>query len=307
MDIPQFVDFFPPFIESLKDGKIHSLREILEHCAEVFGLTDEDRQKKLPSGTQAIFYNRVGWAGTYLKKANLVESPSRGNFLLTDAGKEALKHGSENVNLEYLRKRKTFSEWREKSVNSLEASKEKKCSAEHGESPRERMDSAFNELNSVLADELMARTLKMSPYAFEDLVVKLLVKMGYGDLNESSVTKKSGDEGIDGIVAADKFGFDSIYIQAKRWGQDQTVGRPEIQRFVGALASQGATKGLFITTAKFSKEAIECAQKPLNCKLVLVDGDKLMKLMIEYNLGVATDGVPYEIKRIDSDFFEEDL
>ena len=156
--------------------------------------------------------------------------------------------------------------------------------------------------------DVMSELLKMSPYDFENLIVRLLIKMGYGTLkqNEMAVTPKSGDEGIDGIVSADKFGFDSIYIQAKKWRSDSTVGRPEIQKFLGALAGQGATKGIFITTAHFSKEAIAFAEKQLHQKIVLVDGNQLTELMIEYNLGVSVVET-YVVKRVDYDFFNDEL
>ena len=147
--------------------------------------------------------------------------------------------------------------------------------------------------------------MRKDPYFFESLVVKLLQKIGYGTLkNSGKVTKKSNDEGIDGIINQDKLGFDCIYIQAKKWDKDSTVSRPEIQKFVGALAGQGATKGLFITTAKFSDGAREYSQKQHTTKIVLIDGMELAKLMIEYNLGVSVENI-YEIKKIDSDFFEE--
>ena len=168
------------------------------------------------------------------------------------------------------------------------------------------IDSAVKQLKASLADDLLDEVLKISPYSFEKLVVELLFKMGYGKPkdNPDAVTQKSGDEGIDGIVSADKFGFDAIYIQAKQWKKDTTIGRPEIQKFLGALAGQGATKGIFITTAQFSKEAIAFANKQLHSKIILVNGNELAELMIEYNLGVSTQKT-YEVKRIDTDYFNE--
>ena len=168
------------------------------------------------------------------------------------------------------------------------------------------LDSAVKKLNASLADDILEEIMKISPYSFEKLVVDLLFKMGYGKAkdNPDAVTQKSGDEGIDGIVSADKFGFDAIYIQAKQWKTDSTVSRPEIQKFLGALAGQGATKGIFITTAQFSKEAKAFANKQLHSKIILVDGQELAALMIEYNLGVSINRV-YEVKRIDTDYFNE--
>ena len=165
----------------------------------------------------------------------------------------------------------------------------------------------MNQLNSSLADALLIEVMKMTPYEFEKLVVKLLIKMGYGsaELSLNSVTKLSGDEGVDGMVAADRLGFDVIYTQAKQWKPDSVVGRPEIQKFLGALAGQGVAKGLFITTAKFSSEAREYVAKQLLQKIVLIDGKRLMELMIEYNLGVSVENL-YTVKKLDTDFFTED-
>ena len=177
-----------------------------------------------------------------------------------------------------------------------------------GKTPQDVLDEAFQQINTTLADDLLSEVMKQPPAFFEHLVVKLLMQMGYGGSvdNAGTVIGQTGDEGIDGIIREDKLGFSLIYIQAKRWDYDKTVGRPEIQKFVGALAGQGASKGLFITTAKFTKEACQYAEKQHTTKVVLVDGTALAKLMIEYNLGVSTEAT-YEIKRIDSDFFAEDL
>ena len=176
-------------------------------------------------------------------------------------------------------------------------------SASLEQNPQEQMEYSMRQINEALADDLMLEVLKMSPYDFEKLVVQLLKNMGYG---EPIATKKSGDEGIDGLVKADKFGFDTIYVQAKQWNPDSTVSRPEIQKFLGALAGQGASKGLFITTAKYSCEAVQFAQRHLQQKIVLVDGKMLTRLMIEYNLGVSVE-MTYEVKRIDYDFFNEEV
>lgn len=305
MAVPKYNEIFPAFIKSLADGEIHSLKDIRDFCAEDFKLSDEDKQVHLASG-QNMFNDRVGWARTYLKKAGLIDSPARAKFCLTAEGKKALQAGAEYVTLKYLQQNKAFSEWYHtgKSTDNAAPVSEEVS----GQSPQEMMNYALDELNSSVADDLMSEVLKISPYDFEHLIVKLLIKMGYGSmkLNKDATTQKSGDEGIDGIVTADKFGFDSIYAQAKQWKIDSVVGRPEVQKFLGALAGQGAAKGLFITTARFSKEAKEFANKQLHSKIVLVDGAQLMKLMIEYNLGVSTVAT-YEVKRIDYDFFNEEV
>lgn len=304
MPVPKYYQFFPSILDCLADGKEHNLKEVAEYCANKFNLSDEDKREALPSG-QPTYLNRVGWARTYLKKAGLIDRTSRSVYVITDLGEEAVKNGSSNVDLEYLRRFDSFNEFSNpkntQSDNCVDINKKE-------ESPQEQLEFSIREINSSLCDSLMSELLKMSPYDFENLIVRLLIKMGYGTLkqNEMAVTPKSGDEGIDGIVSADKFGFDSIYIQAKKWCSDSTVGRPEIQKFLGALAGQGATKGIFITTAHFSKEAIAFAEKQLHQKIVLVDGNQLTELMIEYNLGVSVVET-YVVKRVDYDFFNDEL
>lgn len=304
MPVPKYYQFFPSILDCLADGKEHNLKEVAEYCANKFNLSDEDKRETLPSG-QARYLTRLGWARTYLKKAGLIDRTSRSVYVITDLGEEAVRNGSSNVDLEYLRRFDSFNEFSNpKSTqpdNCVDINKKE-------ESPQEQLELSIREINSSLCDSLMSELLKMSPYDFENLIVRLLIKMGYGTLkqNETAVTPKSGDEGIDGIVSADKFGFDSIYIQAKKWRSDTKVGRPEIQKFLGALAGQGATKGIFITTAHFSKEAIAFAEKQLHQKIVLVDGNQLTELMIEYNLGVSVVET-YVVKRVDYDFFNDEL
>lgn len=305
MAIPKFHEMFLSVLKSLKDEKNHSTKEIAEFCAKDLRISEQDKQVRIPCG-QSQFYNRVGWAQTYLKKAGLIDSFSKGEICITSEGKEVLNSGVSEIDINFLKKYKSFNNWNEHSKrkrNTLE-----KEDILENQSPQERIDYAFEELNSSLADDLMTEIMKIDNYEFENLVVKLLIKMGYGSqqFNENAVTKKSGDEGIDGIVSADKFGFDCIFTQAKHWKPDHVVSRPDIQAFLGALAGQGATKGLFITTSKFSKEAINFVKKQLNTKIVLVDGEMLTNLMIEYDLGVSTVKT-YSVKRIDGDFFSEDV
>lgn len=304
MAVPKFNEIMPDFVRCLGDGELHTIKEIRAYCADALKLTEEDRQKTLPSGSN-MFNDRVGWARTYLKKAGLIESPSRAHFKLTKTGMDAFQKGPEFVTVEYLAQFESFQQFYGKPISAeiVEAT-----SIDTSDSPIETIEQALSELNDQLSSDLMTEIMKMSAYEFEGLVVKLLVKMGYGNTQsvKNLVTKKSGDEGIDGIVSQDKLGFDSIYIQAKQWKLDSTVGRPEVQKFLGALAGQGAVKGLFITTARFSSEAIAYVNKQLNHKIVLVDGQMLTNLMIEYNLGVSINKT-YEVKRIDTDFFNEDI
>lgn len=305
MGVPKFYELMPTIIQYLGDGSTHSLKELTEYCANEFKLSEQDRTETISSGQNKL-HNRVGWAKSYLKKAGLLSSPKRAHFCLSDEGMKAFQKGVNCVTLEYLSQFDSFNEFQGKKNYSLNPSKS--STKNELNSPQEQIESALKQLNDDLAEDLMSEIIKISPYEFERLVVKLLIAMGYGTLeeNKDAVTTKSRDEGIDGIVSADKFGFDSIYIQAKQWKTDNIVSRPEIQKFLGALAGQGASKGIFITTSKFSKEAINFANKQLHSKIVLVDGYQLTKLMMDYNLGVSTVAT-YYIKRIDSDFFNEDV
>ena len=308
MAIPKYNEMMPAVIEFLGDGEIHTALETAQFVAKTFGLTEAELQERLPSGVPCVS-NRVGWALAYLKKAGLIERPKRACYRLTRTGQEAYRKGSACVTLEYLRQFPSFTAYvshQNRSDAGTPSAPEEPAS--QTQSPQEMMDAALAELNASLADDLMTELMKISDTDFERLVAHLLIKMGYGSLrlNEDAVTKKSGDEGIDGIITADKFGFDAIYIQAKRWKPESTVGRPDIQKFLGALVGQGATKGLFITTGRFSEGAIRYAEKQLHAKIVLVDGTQLTKLMIEYDFGVSS-AATYTIKRVDYDFFQEEI
>lgn len=307
MPVPKYYDFFPAVMECLKDGKIHSSKETIEYCIQYFNLTDEEITEKLQSG-QTVVSNRIGWSRTYLSKAGLIEKTKRAMYSITEEGKKAVSDGCDKITYDYLTKYPSFNDFANRTFNKKESKQSDDKDSTSDKSPAELLDYAVNQLNANLADELLDEVMKISPYEFESLVVKLLIKMGYGsiELNKNAVTKKSGDEGIDGVVNADKFGFDSIAIQAKQWKTGSTIGRPEIQKFLGALVGQGFAKGIFITTAQFTKEATIFAEKQQNCKIVLIDGEQLAKLMIDYGLGVSTVAA-YTIKRIDTDFFNEDV
>lgn len=306
MAVPKYNELMPYVIQALGDGNIHTIKELEAFCVDALQLSVEDRQELLPSGRQTALINRLNWAKTYLQKAGLVVTPKRGNHQLTDLGKKAFADGPEKVTLNYLKQFDSYNEFvaikKEdgKIVSAVEEVETK--------SPQDMLDEAISQMNASLADDLMTEIMKISSYEFERLVVRLLLKMGYGtlQLNKEAVTQKTNDEGIDGIVTADKFGFDSVYIQAKQWKKDSTVSRPEVQKFLGALVSKGASKGLFITTSTFTKGAIDCAKEVKPQKVVLVDGEQLAKLMIEYGLGVSTVET-YEVKRVDYDFFNEDV
>lgn len=306
MPIPKYDEMYRAFLDCLADGQQHKSKEVKDAVAGVFSVSEKERAELLPSGKQQLFDNRIGWTRTYLKKAGLVQSPSRGVYVITPAGRQVLDENPPQIDNLFLQRFESFRKFI--SPNTEEAVTASPAEKVSSKTPQDILDEAFQQINTTLADDLLNEIMKQSPVFFEHLVVKLLTQMGYGGSvdNAGMVIGQTGDEGIDGIIREDKLGFSLIYIQAKRWDCDKTVGRPELQKFVGALAGQGASKGLFITTAKFTKEAYQYAEKQHTTKVVLVDGTTLAKLMIEYNLGVSTE-VTYRIKRIDSDFFAEDF
>ena len=301
MAVPKYNEFFPSFLTFLSDGQEHSLKDIRAYCADSFNLSEEDRAATIPSGKNMVI-DRVGWARTHLKKAGLIESPQKATFVITPLGKEVLQKGTECLTLDYVHKLQVKNGQAMPETNADETTQ-----ITDTQSPLEAIDIALAQLKSELADELLSEVLKMDEYDFEKLVVDLLVKMGYGkpEQNSDAVTKKSGDEGIDGIVKADRLGFDAVYTQAKKWKEDSHIGRPEVQKFLGAMVGQGAMKGLFITTGQFTSGAVDFVKKQLNHKIVLVDGNQLAELMIEYGLGVATVDT-LKIQRIDTDYFNSD-
>lgn len=307
MAVPKFFSFFSSILRSLSTGETLHVKQIRAQAFDSLHLSEEDRTALLPSGKQRTADNRVNWALTYLKKAGLVERPATGKYRITPAGQSALQETGDNITLEYLERFESFREFHMVKAQNIQDSE--MCIDNIADaSPQDTMDIAFRQINDELAANLLQVIMEHSPHFFEKLVVELLLKMGYGGaFDESGMTVgQSGDEAIDGIIREDKLGFSSIYIQAKRWEVDTTVGRPEVQKFVGALAGQGAQKGLFITTAQFTKEAKSYAGKQLATKVVLVDGEKLTKLMIEYGVGVSVLNT-YAIKKIDFDFFDEDM
>ena len=299
----QIFEFFEAFLRAVQDGQLHPAKEVRLKVAEDMQMTAADLSEMLPSGKQTTFGNRVAWARTYLNKAGLIETPQRGRYRITEEGQKALLSG-EKIDLNYLERYESFKSFHSATTEGVSEATEEASD----ESPMEALDAAFKQVNATLASELMDEVMKLSSSEFEKLVVKLLLKMGYGSgIDEAGmVTQQSNDGGIDGIIKEDQLGFSNIYIQAKQWATDQTVGKPEIQKFVGALTGQQAQKGLFITTAKFSAGALQYAGNLLGTKVVLVDGNALTRLMIKHNVGVSVEHV-YEVKRLDSDFFADEL
>lgn len=308
MAVPKFFEFFRAFLVALEDGNVHTAKEVRNSVAIEMQLSVADLAELLPSGKQTTFANRVNWARTYLNKAGLISTPKRAHYQITDEGKKAL-HSNETIDLVYLEKYEEFRSFHnEKNSSSTSTSEQVMEIIEPVESPMELLDAAFNQVNNTLASELMDEVMKLSPSEFETLVVRLLLRMGYGSGIDDAgvVTKQSGDGGIDGIIKEDQLGFSSIYIQAKQWGSEHKVSRPDVQTFAGALQGEKATKGLFITTTSFTNGAKQYAENLHGSTIVLIDGNQLMRLMIKYNLGVSIEHV-YEVKRIDSDFFSEGL
>jgi restriction system protein len=309
MPIPDFQSVMLPLLQLAGDGSEHRFRDAVEKLATQFALTDEERGELLPSGTAPTFDNRLGWARTYLKQAGLLESPKRGYFQITGRGKDLLAQSPAKIDLELLER---FEEYRAFRSRRREASTEtppsvsvKLVEAQElplTQTPEDVLASAYRRLRRDLEQDLLEQAKASSPAFFERLVIDLLVAMGYGGSRQDAgrAIGRSGDGGIDGMIKEDKLGLDVIYVQAKKW--EGTVGRPEIQKFAGALQGQRANKGVFITTSSFSKEAADYVGV-INSKIILVDGERLAALMVDHSVGVSTVGM-YELKRIDSDYFE---
>ena len=302
MAIPDYQTIMLPLLRSAADRKEHYYREAVDALANEFSLSDEERREMLPSGQQETFRNRVGWARTYLKKAGLLESPRRGYFRITQRGVDVLKENPRRVDDVLLAR---FGEFREfKRSRREKAPGKEKSEVGRQATPEEALEIAYQSLREDLAHDLLQQIRASPPSLFEKIVVELLVSMGYGGSRRDAgqAITRSGDEGIDGIIKEDRLGLDIVYIQAKRW--ESTVGRPEIQKFAGALQGQKARKGVFITTSSFSKEAHEYTSR-IETKIVLVDGEQLAQFMIDNNIGV-TPISRYEIKKMDLDYFAEE-
>lgn len=295
MPVPKFFEMIKPLLSEVGDGEVHTLNELKRVMAKSFSLTDEDVAELLPSGRQTVFSNRLGWASTYLVKAGLLERPARAAVKITPEGKRVLKEDPPVIDPDYLDQFESFREFRYPSSSESAPSEQEQTM----ETPDDTFEEAFKKINDNLADEILSEVVKLSPTAFEQLVIDLLYKMGYGAFeNSGHTTPVTNDEGIDGIIMEDKLGFDLIYIQAKKWDPEQTIGRPQIQNFVGAISGKGG-KGLFVTTAKYAKTAIEYAYHQ---HIILIDGPKLARLMIEHDFGVSVQKT-FEIKTLDTDLF----
>ena len=305
MPIPDYQTLMLPVLKISEDGNTYKFRDAIESLADQFSLTDEERRELLPSGSQAVFDNRVGWARSYLKQAGLLDSPKRGFFQITQRGKELLDSGIVRIDNSVLEQFEEFQDFknRKKKKDDSDTTDSTESSLESDQTPEDQIASAYRTIKAEIQKEILENIMSSSPAFFERLVIDLVVRMGYGGSRSDAgrAIGKSGDGGIDGIINEDKLGLDVIYIQAKRW--EGSVGRPEIQKFAGALQGQRARKGIFITTSSFSEHALDYVRM-IDSKIILIDGDRLSALMFEHSVGVSTSGI-YELKKIDSDYFEE--
>lgn len=309
MAVPDFQSMFVPFLRFASDGAEHKLAQVIGHVADHFKLTPADREELLPSGNQTRLANRIGWCRTHLKNARLIEYTGFGLFRITQRGLDLLAKNPASLTLRDLDQFPEHYEWfhAEKKVDTSTknpAPPVDPAASEARATPEERLTAIAQELKAKLAADLLDQLKTISPYRFERVVLDVLLAMGYGGSREeaATVTQKSGDEGIDGLINEDRLGLDRIYVQAKRW--EDTVGRPHIQNFVGALAGKHAQKGIFITTSGFSQSASQYVQS-IPQRVILVDGQRLSELMIEHNVGVSR-AYTHEVKRIDSDYFSEE-
>lgn len=297
--IPPFQQYLYPFLKLMGDGKIRNISDIRSELATLMKLSEEELAETLEKSGQYRHHDRCSWAKTYLLKAGLITCPQRAHFVVTEEGKKLLASGITYISNKFLLENyPSFAEF----VNHKKDSSEAEPSKVEDTTPTDRMIAAHEELTANLVDEILRTILEQSPQFFEELVVKLLVAMGYGGDFEGAakVTQFSGDGGIDGIIKEDALGLDKVYIQAKRWN-DKTVGAPDIHQFKGALMTVGATKGVYITTSHFSVEAKKVANSG-SVRVVLIDGDQLARYMIKFNVGVVTSH-SFEVKRIDFGFF----
>ncbi len=301
MAVPDFQSIMLPLLHFAEDGAEHAIRDAYGLIADKFDLSEQEQKELLPSGKMPILTNRVQWAKTYLVKAGALASPRRGIVQITDRGKEILARGLDHLDIGFLNQYPEFVEFRTK---PKEDGADKGDDGAADKTPDELLEGAYEQLRSALAADLLEQVRQASPAFFEKLVVDLLVSMGYGGTIEDAgkVIGKSGDEGIDGIIKEDRLGLDVIYLQAKRW--EAVVGRPEVQKFAGALQGQWAKKGIFVTTSKFSKEAKDFASS-IDSKVILIDGRRLAQLMIDFDIGVSL-VTTYKTKRLDTDYFSEE-
>jgi restriction system protein len=298
--IPDFQTIMLPLLQFVGKNDEVSMKIIKEGMIKYFNISKSEQEQKTPNGKQFLYYNRIAWAISYLRMGELIFSPLRGVYKISNDGKKVLNNPPEKITIKYLKSNDKFS----KNINSGKSKKETFDDKEISEkTPDEIFESSYEQIIDNLKIQLKQKIAECSPYYFENIVMDLLLKMGYGgsDIENGEVTKKSSDEGIDGIIKEDKLGLDKIYIQAKKW--EKQIGRPDIQKFVGALQGKRAKKGVFITTSEFSKDAYEYVNN-LDVTVILIDGEKLSQYMVENELGISLKN-NYKVYSIDNDYFEE--
>lgn len=300
MSVPPFQEFFAPLLQFAADGEVHTVAETRDALARSMNVSEGDRNELVPSGSMSKFNNRIAWAKSYFVQARVLESPGRGKLKITDRGRELLDQNHASIDIPVLEQYAEFVAFRSDRKNP--AQKGTHTVSIEDETPEEALLRSYRSIRAELANELLRRIQENSPAFFETLVVDLMLAMGYGGsrADAGQALGKSGDEGIDGIIKEDRLGLDSIYLQAKRWGSP--IGRPEIQKFVGALHGKRARKGVFITTSSFTPDALAYVAN-IDPKVVLIDGRNLTELMIDNGLGVTT-LASYELKRVDMDYFD---
>ena len=303
--IPSYEEIMLPFLKLLSDSHEHSLQEAHDILSVQFNLTEKEKKGLLPSGQQPIFRNRLGWAKAYLKKAELLSAPKRAHFKITERGLELLKENPKEITSQVLTRYQEFVGFKSNKKNKVSSDELNIIHTEvtNDKTPEETLEYAYQKLRSELIKEILEIVKSCTPAFFEKLVVDLLIRMGYGGSRKDAgqALGKSGDGGIDGIIKEDKLGLDTIYLQAKKW--ENSVPVKEIRDFTGALASKKAKKGIFITTSSFPASVYAFVTQ-VEYKIVLIDGERLANLMIEYNVGLSTIS-EYQIKKIDTDYFEE--
>lgn len=301
MAVPKYDELMKPLLIAVSDGETYKIKDVTARLAQQLNLFSEDLAEMLPSGRQTVFKNRVGWAKTYLKKAGLLESPARATIVITNAGKQVVADNPEKIDSKYLEQFPSFVDFASAPEPLDDSNPASEVPKPSDLTPDDQLEDAYKEINDSLASDLLSEVLKIPPYTFEKFVVDLLLKMGYGKADFGShATVASGDDGIDGIIMEDKLGFSLIYMQAKEWAVDKVVSQPDIQSFVGAIAGKKGD-GLFVTTARFSQKAKNYAHTH---HIILIDGERLANLMIEYNFCVSTRKT-FEIKALDTDALAE--
>lgn len=305
MPIPDFQQFFAPVLQAAADGGIHTSSDLGVSASRSLGITDDDKKELLPSGKQSRFTNRLLWSIVYLRRSGLFETVSRGKYRISERGKTVLATGPGRLDVKYLRQFPEFLEFISKRADDDDEDEApREISNSTKETPTEQFENTYQALRRELAEEVLEKVRECSPRYFEQIVVDLLVAMGYGGSHAEAgqKTRYTADGGVDGIIKEDKLGLDSIYLQAKRW--EATVGRPVVQAFAGSLEGYRARKGVLITTSQFSSDAKEYVDR-IEKKIVLIDGEQLAQLMIDHNVGVTVQNT-YVLKRVDGDYFEEE-